>query len=240
MTASISLIFSVTGWPQGVLRQAQSTGKHTLVPTSVTLKEQHTCAREKVISNRFLPHPACSGFWWFSLLAFVSCLYHESIYVLGGGWRQWFCTFSFWMSHWLSKRRQNRGLIWMKFLLYKSFWLGEKQLFYLNNMVVFKPWRRYLILFETTLTEGHFYISNDILLFSLNFTVKLIKHIYICKYSTHIFIYIVVYTNCLWTCFIYKKCVWCFEPRLLVIHWNVFRLSRFLKQNNFPERLKII
>ena len=190
MTASISLIISVTGWPQGVLRQAQSTGKHTLVPTSVTPKEQHTYAREEVISSRFLPHPACSGFWWFSLLAFVSCLYHESIYVLGGGWRQWFCTFSFWMSHWLSKRRQNRGLIWMKFLLYKSFWLGEKQLFYLNNMGVFKPWRRYLILFETTLTEGHFYISNDILLFSLNFTVKLIKLTYIYANIACIYLYI--------------------------------------------------
>ena len=151
--------------------------KHTLVPISVTPKEQHTCAREGVISNQFFPHPACSGFWWFSLLAFVSCLYHDSIYVLGEGWRQWFCTFSFWMSH--QEKETNRGLIWMKFLLYESFWLGEKQFFYLNNMGVFKPWRSYLIMFETTLTEGHFYISNDILLFFLNFTLKLIKLTYI-------------------------------------------------------------
>lgn len=144
------------------------------------------------------------------------------------------------MSH--QEKETNRGLTWMKFLLYESSWLGEKQLFYLNNMGVFKPWRRYLIMFET-LTEGHFYISNDIeLLFSLNFTLKLIKltYIYICKYSTRIFIYIVVYTHCLWTCFIYKKYVWYFELRLLVIRWNVFRLSHFLKQNNCPERLKII
>lgn len=150
MTVSISLIFPFTGMALWCTQPHREWWKIHLRPNFSKLPRSNTLVQEKEwFQTNFSPilPVQCREYSLFWSLYHVSISW-EHLYVWRG-WKQWFSALSLHgnlkVFGWLldgprsREKEKNRGLRGMKFLLYKPFHSGEKQLFYLNNMGVFKP-----------------------------------------------------------------------------------------------------
>ena len=125
------------------ISRAQSGEKHVLVPIHWAPKEQHSCARERLIPLQLPPHPHL-----FKLLIALSSsrvsVPGEHLHVWGGGGRElWFPPFSLHgnlPSIWLTfsynvGKETNRNLTGMKFPVYTQFVWREKELSCLDSVM---------------------------------------------------------------------------------------------------------
>lgn len=136
-------LFQKLQCPPSAISRAQSGEKHVLVPIHWAPKEQHSCARERLIPLQLPPHPHL-----FKLLTALSSsrvsVPGEHLHVWGGGGRElWFPPFSLHgnlPSIWLTfsynvGKETNRNLTGMKFPVYTQFVWGEKELSCLDSVM---------------------------------------------------------------------------------------------------------